>query len=118
MIFHQRLLNWFKLEDERQQIEQFSSVFAPDAELDAELAPWDRLLDMLEVMACTRDVRSILAEGCGTHGVVVLEGRDPVTNLWHRIAWAFTARDGLIQKVTSTTSQGLPSPHERCGGRP
>ncbi|REG37874.1 hypothetical protein ATI61_101861 [Archangium gephyra] len=118
MLPHQRLLNWLELEDEQQQLEQFTHVFAPDAALDGELVPWDRVLDMLEVQACLRDVRSVLAEGCDTHGVVVLEGRDPVTSLWHRKAWAFTARDGLVQKVALTTSQGLPSPQERSGGRP
>jgi hypothetical protein len=47
---------------------------------------------------------------------VVVEGRDPVTNLWHRKAWAFVAKEGLISKVFSTTSRGLPSPEARGKG--
>jgi hypothetical protein len=104
---HERLLEWFKLEDERLQLDRFESVFTVDAELDAWMSPWDRLLPMLEITAAMRDVREIVAEGDATRGVVILEGRDPVTNLWHRLAWTFSTRDGLISRVTSTASQGI-----------
>jgi hypothetical protein len=105
MLPHQRLLEWFTLEDERKQLAQVTSLFTADAELDAE-----PLWDQLQHTSCLREVRALFAHGDATHGVVVVDGRDPVTNLWHRMAWAFSARDGLISKITSTTSQGLPLP--------
>jgi hypothetical protein len=104
---HQRLIEWFKLEDERLQLEQFEYVFAADAKLDDQFGLYDRVLDRVKVFASLRDIRAIVAEGDAVSGAVVLEGRDPVTNLWHREAWAFSVRGGRISKVTSTTSPGL-----------
>jgi hypothetical protein len=114
MLPHDRLLAWFRLEDEGEQLNEFHSVFTPDAKLDGELSPWDEVLPMLKVTASLRDVRPLVSEGNPANGVVVIEGRDPVTELWHRQAWAFSAQDGLISRVISTTSQGLPSPEARA----
>jgi hypothetical protein len=109
MLPHDRLLGWLQLEDEREQLEQFRSVFTPDARFDGEWSPWDEVLPMLEITAALCDVRPLVSRGDTSNGIVVFEGRDPVTNLWHRRAWAFSAKEGLIAAVISTTSQGLPS---------
>jgi hypothetical protein len=97
---HERLLEWFKLEDREQRRAMFDAVFSADAELDDELGVGclrDRVYDY-------EDVRPIVAQGDDGGGAVVVAALDPVTGLWRRIALVFSVRDGLITKVTETSS--------------
>jgi hypothetical protein len=118
MLPHQRLLEWFKLEDQGQQLAEFASVFTAGARLDEEFSTWDQVRPMVEITAALRDVRPVLADGDDTKGAVVLDARDPVTNMWHRVAWVFSAQEGLISRVISTTSRSMPSPEDGATREP
>ena len=113
-MLHDRLLAWIALSDHEIQRKTFSTLFEPDAIFDSashcEVTVLGRVSD---TYAAPEDVRPILASGDSHHGVIVFEARDPVTNLWHRIAWAFVAQDGHISRVVETVSGGLHPPESR-----
>ena len=109
MLPHDRLLAWLALEDRDRQLQRFEAVFTSDVELDAQSA-WDLLRPMLELTEAMRDVVPRMVQGDALQGAVVIDARDPVTDLWHREAWIFNAIDGLIRRVVLVTSQGSVEP--------
>ena len=115
MLPHERLFQWFKVENEGEQQRRFESLFHPDAAFDGEASCWGRVQEFVKVTPALREVRCLVAQGNDDYGVVVVEGRDPATETWRRVSWAFLARNGQILKVTSTTSQPLLPPEERMG---
>jgi len=101
---HERLLEWLKLENKKLMLQRFASVFSADAEFADELGA-----------GCLRDrvysyeeVRPIVAQGNDEGGAVVFAALDSVTGLPVRMAWVFAARNGLVTKVTKTSSVRLP----------
>jgi len=113
------LLAWFQLANRDRQLNGFADVFAPDATLDA-VSCCDRVREHVELFAPHEDVRPLVATGDARGGVLVFEACGPVTLLWHRVAWAFTARDDRITGVVATSSPGLPTPEDgaRSTARP
>src|SRR5579859_2370565 len=89
-------------------------LFGSGAQFDSPLSTVRTVRELFtKPYAPFEEVRPLAAMGDAKGGVVVFEARDPVTNLWHRVAWAYTAHENMITHVVETISQGLPPPNQR-----
>jgi hypothetical protein len=104
-----RLLKWLASPENLD-----AHLFAPGATFDSPLSPERTIQDrFLGCYAPFERARPILATGDSGGGVIVFEACDPVTNLWHRVAWVFIARENAIVHIVETSSQGLPPREQR-----